>query len=121
MDHYLGRRVDAWPETRLHLQAVLDDVRERPLHRLTGTEMIPSLDGLKDFLGRNDRVWYVAVPGIHEKTLDAEASRYLRANMDVVYESSNCLVLLKGGSYRTVKQQISDEAGLAQAQANYLK
>jgi hypothetical protein len=118
-DHYLDRPSDYWLESTLHFEAVLDDDLVLR-HRLTGTRMIFDLDQLRDLFARHRRIWFLAVPGAHDRMNDTEVSRYLRGNMDVVYESTASLVLLRGERTRGELAQRKSDRELERARTFYL-
>lgn len=120
VNQFLGRPADYWMQTRLHLQAVLDDKRTLPLHRLCGVEMLPDMAAVEDVFARNGRIWYIAVPGFHGLLNEPEASAYLRQNMDVVYEDFLSLVLFRGPTNRSAQQRLEAEGVLKRASAEYL-
>jgi hypothetical protein len=115
-----ARTVDYWLQTTLYLQAVLDDRRAMPLHRLCGTTMVPTKEALEDLFARHRRIWYVVAPAFHQEQNVPEVSSYIRQNMDIVYESFSSLVLFKGERHRTVARRIQDEQDLFGASANFL-
>jgi hypothetical protein len=114
------RTVDYWLQTTLYLQAVLDDQRPLPLHRLCGTPMIPTREALEDVFARHRRIWYVLVPTFHGQQNIPLASSFLRQNMDVVYESYSSMVLFRGERHRPAARRILDEQDLFGASANFL-
>jgi hypothetical protein len=114
------RTVDYWLQTTLYLQAVLDDNRPLPLHRLRGTTMIASKEALEDLFARHRRIWYVLVPAFHQEQNTTEVSAFIRQHMDVVYESYSSLVLLRDDRQRSAAQRVKDEQALFAAKANFL-
>jgi hypothetical protein len=107
--------LDYWPEGRLHLQAVLDDHRPVPLHRLLGVRMISSREDLERLFATHRRIWYIADPHFNRLLNEEPAIDFLREHMDVAYEDFSCLVLLAGDRHRPAEARHSDRAELAGA------
>lgn len=120
VEHYSGRPTDYWLQTTLHLQAILDDESNVLRHRTIGTEMISNRESLERIFARHRRIWLIAVPQPHDNTNDPVVSAYLRANMKVVFEASNCIVLFRGDDTRLPDLHQKDEAALRRAQVNFL-
>jgi hypothetical protein len=106
---------DFWPESRLHLQAVLDDKRPVPLHRLLGVRMIPSLSEMERLFATHRRIWYIADPHFNHLLNDERVTEFLRAHMQVVFEDFSCLVLFAGDSHRPAELRALDAASLEHA------
>jgi hypothetical protein len=122
VDHLLpGRASDYWLQSRLQLQAVLDDSRPLPLHRLSGTVMVASLDALEDLLARSHRVWYLVDLTKHDLVNDADVTAELLEHMTVVYEDYSTLVLTWGDAHRTAWRRRVEEKALQQAGVNFLQ
>jgi hypothetical protein len=107
--------LDFWPESRLHLQAVLDDHRPVPLHRLLGVRMITSREDLERLFATYRRIWYIADPHFNRLLNEEPAIEFLREHMDVAYEDFSCLVLFAGGRHRPAATRQGDRAELAHA------
>jgi hypothetical protein len=121
IDHLMAARfADFWLQSRLQLQAVLDDYRTVPLHRLSGTEMVSSIENLRDIFARGGRVWYLTDTTMHDKLNDPDVSSYLRQHMEVVYEDFASSVLFWGEHHRSALQRSEDERALHSAGANVL-
>jgi hypothetical protein len=107
--------LDFWPESRLHLQAVLDDKRPVPLHRLLGVRMISSRQDLERLFSTHGRIWYIADPHFNRLLNEEPAIDFLREHMNVAYEDFSCLVLLAGERHRPAETRRSDRAEFARA------
>ncbi len=110
-----------WLQTRLHLQAVLDDGRSVPLNRRDGTPVIATEESLKDLFNKHARVWYVVAKGHHNRLNVNSVSSFLRQHMLVAYEDVDSLVLLKDDTqHRPASLRIRDEQALEAAESNFL-
>jgi hypothetical protein len=107
--------LDFWPESRLHLQAVLDDHRPAPLHRLLGVRMISSRQDLERLFATHRRIWYIADPHFNRLLNEEPAIDFLREHMNVAYEDFSCLVLFAGDRHRPAETRHSDRADFARA------
>jgi hypothetical protein len=107
--------LDFWPESRLHLQAVLDDRRPVPLHRLLGVRMLSSREDLERLFATHRRIWYIADPHFNRLLNEEPAIDFLREHMDVAYEDFSCLVLFAGSQHRPAETRQTDRAELARA------
>jgi hypothetical protein len=106
------RQVDYWLESTLVIQATLGDTRTMPLDRRSGTAMIYDIEQLKHVFSQHDRVWYCTARFGQSRINDNAVSRFLRQNMDVVYEDYATAVLLRDNNHRTAPLQLEeDEAG----------
>ncbi len=121
--HYLGGQAHDlyWPQSRLHLQAVLDDQRALPLDRRYGAVMVPDVEGLADLFARHERIWYVVVPGSHDRKNDDRVSAYLRQHMQVVYQDFQTIVLFRDRHHRPAEQRQADEERLQEAGTDFLR
>ena len=119
-DRYLGRPTDYWVQTQLHLQAILDDNRALPLHRLIGTPMVPDLGQLKELFSRHRRIWFVCFPSFHGTTNSETGSEFIRRNMQVVYEDYASVVFFRGEHHLPVALQDRSEASLRRAGKPFL-
>jgi hypothetical protein len=123
--HQLGdsepRRTDYWLESRLILQATLGDSREIPLDRRSGADMLYDLDQVKQLFANHQRVWYCTMRTAQSKINDSEVSKYLRDNMDVVFEDYGTALMLRDKNHRTAPIQLEDEAAGKLASEFYLK
>ncbi len=120
IDHYLGRPSDYWLQTEMRLQATMDDRQPIPLHRLQGTVMLRDLDHVKDVFSRHQRIWFVAEPAFNARTNTEATNRFLRGNMDVVYEDYSSLVMFRGDRHRPASLQRKNEASLAGSGTSFL-
>jgi hypothetical protein len=107
--------LDFWPESRLHLQAVLDDHRPVPLHRLLGVRMISTRQDLERLFATHRRIWYIADPHFNRLLNEEPEIDFLREHMDVAYEDFSCLVLFAGDRHRPAETRKRDRAELARA------
>jgi hypothetical protein len=131
LDHHLNRASDGlkqldqdstlWLQTRLHLQAVLDDVRPLPLNRRDGTAMVANLDSLTALFAKSKRIWFIAEKGHFNRLNLDEVDAFLRQHMDVVYEDSEAVVLLRDTQHRPAALRNRDERTLLGAQTDYLR
>lgn len=115
VDELLPRKADYWPQTRLHLQAVLDDHRTLPLHRLAGTVMVPTLEELDGIFARHERIWFLSVPSFDAKLNHDSVTAYLRDRMSVVREDFSSQLLYFGDEHRPASQRLKDRAALTRA------
>ncbi len=120
IDHYLGRPSDYWIQTEMRLQATMDDHRAIPLHRLKGTVMLRDAAHVKDVFARHRRVWFITEPAFNARTNTDLVNRFIRTNMDVVYEDYSSLVLFRGSNHLPVSLQMKTEETLEQSKADYL-
>jgi hypothetical protein len=121
VDHFMvSRTSDFWPQSRLYIQALLDDRRTLPLHRIAGTTMISSREEMEALFARHGRIWYVLVPSRHGSQNTADVSAFLRQHMEVVYEDYRALVLFRGNKHRHTSQRLENEKALIDAQTNFL-
>lgn len=120
IDHYLGRNSDYWLETQMHLQATMDDRRPIPLHRLKGTMMLRDLNHVKDAFSRHQRIWYITESSFHARTNLEETSRFIRGNMDMVYEDYASMVFFRGDQHRAVSLQRRNDASLSKSKTQLL-
>lgn len=114
-DRYLGRKTDYWVQTQLHLQAILDDKRAVPLHRLTGTPMIANVGQLKEVFTRHPRIWFISFPSFHGVTNTKAGSAFISEQMDVVYEGFGAVVFFRESRHRPAVVLDRGEAALRRA------
>jgi hypothetical protein len=118
--HPWGLGTDYWPQSRLHLQACLDDHRPVPLHRLYGVVMNSTLQGMEDIFARHGRIWYVVDPTFNKILNDEDITAFLRQHMEVVYEDYNSLVMFAGEQNRPAFIRLADEVSLRGGKSIYL-
>jgi hypothetical protein len=122
VDLFLGRPADYFLQSKLHVQAVLDDQRPLPLHHYTATVMLSDLASLEHLFARHQRIWYIARPQVQSVLLDPDVAAFLRQQMDVVYEDFSLVVLCRSGaSHRPASLRRVDEQTFQQARANLLR
>lgn len=112
--------VNYWIESRLQLQPALDDVRTMTLHRLSGTEMISTVEELDAVFARHRRIWYLTSPQFHGKLNVDRVSSYLRQHMEVVYEDYHAMLLLRDAHHRPAVVRVRDEDALDRSGASVL-
>jgi hypothetical protein len=115
------RQVDYWLESTLVIQATLGDSRTMPLDRRSGTAMIYDIEQLKHVFSQHDRVWYCTARFGQSRINDNGVSRFLRQNMDVVYEDYATAVLLRDNNHRTAPLQLDEEEAGRMASDFYLR
>ena len=115
IDHYLKRPSDYWLQSQLHLQCLLTDVDSVPRHRYKGTPMLSDVEHLQDLFAKKDRIWFIAEPGFNNRTNDPEVTRFIRDNMDVVFEDYSSIVLFRD-QHRSARVQRSNEKTLNKGQ-----
>ena len=121
VDHFLGHAAsDYWPQSRFYTQAVLDDHRDIPLHRIAGTTMISTREELANLFAKHDRIWYVLIPSRHESQNTAEVSAFVRQQMKVAYEGYRSMVLVRDHGHWPASQRISNDRSLIEAYADFL-
>lgn len=120
IDSLLGRRTEYWLETKLHLQAVLDDVRPLPLHRIAGTAMISNIEDLQSVFARHQRVWFLPSPTFHSRLNRAKATAFIRQHMDVVYQDHESVLFVRGLNHRSAALRNKDEARIGKTSAGLL-
>lgn len=121
VDHFLGEgATDYWPQSVFYTQAVLDDWRQVPLHRIAGTTMLSSLREWEELFASRGRIWYVLVPSRHAKQNNSEVSAYLRQHMQIAYEGDRVMVLVRDNENRTARQRLRNDRTLLQANADFL-
>ena len=104
--------VDYWLESTLILQATLGDTRPVPRDRRSGAAMLYDLGQLKQIFANHSRVWYCTVRFGQAHINDSDVSKFLRENMDVVYEDYATAVMLRDNNHRTAPLQVEEgEAG----------
>jgi hypothetical protein len=116
----MGLEKDLWPQSKLHLQASLDDTRAVPLHRLYGVVMPSSKAGIADVFARNPRIWYIVDPTFNHIINEEEITAYLRQSMQVVYEDFSSIVMFAGERHRPAFIRLTDEQALRASKAKYL-
>jgi hypothetical protein len=131
LDHQLSRESGGtkrleqdstlWLQTRLHLQAVLNDVRPVPLNRRDGTELVPNLASLETVFAQPRRLWFVVEKGHFNRLNVDEVDSFLRQHMDIVFEDSEAVVLIRDRRHRTAKLRSRDERTLHGAQTDFLR
>jgi 4-amino-4-deoxy-L-arabinose transferase-like glycosyltransferase len=120
VNHFLVfRQTEYWPQSKLYLQALLDDARTLPLDRRSGAVMIDTRDELDDLFARHRRVWYVVVPSTHANQNSSDLSAFLRQHMDVAYQDFQTMVLLRD-VHRRALMRVNNDQTLNSAKANYL-
>lgn len=119
IDHYLGRRSDYWVQTLMRLQACLDDERVIALHRLAGANALPDLGSLEDLFARYDTIWFIAEPLFNARTNVRDGNRFLRNQLECVYEDFSALVLVRKGNVPRALQE-TQEKTLQNSQLNLL-
>jgi hypothetical protein len=115
-----GLSTDMWPQSKLHLQASLDDHRALPLHRLYGVVMPANMESMREAFSRNGRIWYVVDPTFNHIIQEEEITSYFRQHMEVVYEDFSSIVMLAGEKHRPAFIRLADEAALRTSRAKYL-
>jgi hypothetical protein len=121
VDHFLGEgATDYWPQSVFDYQAVLDDRRQVPLHRIAGTTMLSSLREWEELFASRGRIWYVLVPSRHAKQNNSEVSAYLRQHMQIAYEGDRVMVLVRDNENRPARQRLRNDRTLLQANADFL-
>jgi hypothetical protein len=106
---------DHWLETRLQLQAILDDRSALPAHRFSGTQMIATREALEEVFAQHERVWYITDPPFDQRTNVLPVESYLKENMDVVYEDFSSQLMLRDRNHRPAFLQSRDEKEAAAA------
>jgi len=112
---------DYWLQSTLVLQATLDDSRDYPLDRRSGTPMIRSRAELEDVLNRYPRIWYCTIARGHNAINDHDVSLVVRESMEVVYEDFLTSIMLRDNTHRPAMVRELDEKALQEAQADYLR
>jgi hypothetical protein len=114
-------QVDYWLESTLVIQATLGDSQARPLDRRSGSTMIYDVEQLKQLFTQHDRVWYCTVRFGQSRINDTSVSKFLRENMDVVYEDFATAVLLRDKNHRTAPLRVEEEEAGQMASDFYLR
>ena len=121
IDHiYRDSKTDFWLESRLLLQAVVDDKRTLLLHRRSGTIMIANRDQLEYVFARYPRIWYIASSSMHKRMNTGDVSVLLREHMDIVCEDFSTILLFRGESHRMASQRKTQDQDLISSGFNYL-
>ncbi len=121
VDHFLGRgATDYWPQSKFYTQAVLDDWRQVPLHRIAGTVMISSRREWEELFASQQRIWYVLVPSRHAKQNTSDVSAFLRQQMQIAYEGDRVMIMVRDNENRTARQRLRNDRTLLQASADFL-
>jgi hypothetical protein len=104
--------VDYWLESTLVIQSTLGDTRSVPRDRRSGAIMLYDLEQVKQLFAGNERVWYCTVRYAQAHINDSNVSKFMRENMDVVYEDYATAVMLRDNNHRTSPLQVEEsEAG----------
>ncbi len=123
IDHYLDRAnfpiQEYWLQTLMRLQACLDDKRVLPLHRLKGDVGLQDLRELQNVFARNGTIWFIAEPLFNTRTNVPDADRFLRGEMECVYEDFSAMVLKRDASVPKKIQELQEKT-LDKAQTNPL-
>ena len=90
VDFYI-RDADYFLETILHFQVFLNPANNTTMHRVSGTQAILTYKDLQKVVAMNRRVWIVTSP-LDEKLIDDETRKWIKENMEVVYENIASLV-----------------------------
>jgi hypothetical protein len=110
-----------WLQSRLHLQAVLDDVRPLPLNRRDGTVMVANLEALTALFAQSQRIWVAVEKGHFNRLNVDEVDSFLRQHMDVVYEDFEAIVLLRDSRHRPAAVRFRDEKTLSESMTDFLR
>jgi hypothetical protein len=113
--------VDYWLESTLIVQATLGDSRAMPRDRRSGTPMIYDISQLKQLFTDHDRVWYCTTRFGQSRINDSSVSKFLRENMDVVYEDFTTAVMLRDNNHRTAPLRVDEEEAGSVASDFYLR
>jgi hypothetical protein len=114
-------QVDYWLESTLVIQATLGDSQARPLDRRSGSTMIYDVEQLRQLFTQHDRVWYCTVRFGQSRINDSSVSKFLRENMDVVYEDFATAVMLRDKNHRTAPLRVEEEEAGRMASDYYLR
>jgi hypothetical protein len=120
-DRQLDQNSTLWLQTRLHLQAVLDDIRPLPLNRRDGTAMVANLESLKTIFAQPRRIWFAAEKGHFNRLNVDEVDMFMRQHMDVAFEDSEAVVLVRDTRHRPAAARSRDEKILREAQIDFLR
>jgi len=110
-----GWSTDYWLQSTLQLQAVLDNHRSIPLHRFSGTVLVPTLESLETIFARHGRIWYITDPPFDSKTNDDQVAGYVREYMEVVYEDFDSVLLLRDNNHRPALKRQEDANAIRKA------
>jgi hypothetical protein len=113
--------VDYWLESTLIVQATLGDSQATPRDRRSGTPMIYDVSQLKQLFTDHDRVWYCTTRFGQSRINDSSVSKFLRENMDVVYEDFTTAVMLRDNNHRTSPLRLDEEEAGSVASDFYLR
>jgi hypothetical protein len=113
--------VDYWLESTLIVQATLGDSRTTPRDRRSGTPMIYDVSQLEQLFTDHDRVWYCTTRFGQSRINDTSVSKFLRENMDVVYEDFTTAVMLRDNNHRTAPLRVEEEEAGNLASDFYLR
>jgi hypothetical protein len=114
-------QVDYWLESTLLIQATIGDSRAMPLDRRSGTAMIYDLDQLRYLFANHDRVWYCTMRFGQSRINDTAVSKFMRENMDVVYEDFGTAIMLRDKNHRTAPLRVEEEEAGRIASEYYLR
>jgi hypothetical protein len=114
-----GWTTDYWVESTMQLQAILDNNRPDPLHRFSGTVLLPSLEALEEVFARNQRIWYICDPMFDLKTNNSLVADFIRENMVVVQEDFTSALLLRDGVSRPAWKRQEDARALRSSKAGF--
>jgi hypothetical protein len=115
------RQVDYWLESTLVIQATIGDSRPLPLDRRSGSVMIYDLEQLQQLFAQHDRVWYSTMRFGQSRINDSSVSRFLRENMDVMYEDFATSVLLRDNNHRPAPVRLEEQEAGRMASDFYLR
>jgi hypothetical protein len=120
-DRPLPQDVDYWLESRLIVQATVGDSADVPLDRRSGSVMLYDVEQLEQLFAQHDRIWYCTLRYGHSRINDSTVSKYLRDNMDVVYEDFGTSLMLRDTHHHPARLRL--EGGDAERVASelYLK
>jgi hypothetical protein len=113
--------VDYWLESTLIIQATIGDTQDLPRDRRSGSVLVYDLDQLKQVFSEHDRVWYCTMRFAQSRINDRAVSKFLRENMDVVYEDYGTAVLLRDRNHRTAPIRLEEEEAGRIASDYYLR
>jgi hypothetical protein len=113
--------VDYWLESTLIVQATLGDSRPTPRDRRSGAPMIYDISQLEQLFTNHDRVWYCTARFGQSRVNDTSVSKFLRENMDVVYEDFATAVMLRDNNHRTAPLRVEEEEAGNLASDFYLR